>query len=100
MTQLGHFAARAWRAALRAFSGRINDVWQFSVNSLKLVCTSNPPRGLTLEGDMSAISAVSTRDVSKTQANFMNAIAVICGLGVVVLVCLATDGLDMSVGFF
>jgi hypothetical protein len=60
-----------------------------------------PPRGLTLEGDMSAISEVSTQVVSQAQTNYiMNAIAVICGLGVVVLLCLATDGLDMSVGFF
>ena len=71
------------------------------MNSLKLVCTSNPPRGLFLEGDMNSISEVSTRVVSEAQTNYiMNAIAVICGLGVVVLVCLATDGLDMSVGFY
>jgi hypothetical protein len=51
---------------------------------------------------MNAISEVSTRVVSQAQTNYIiNAIAVICGLGVVVvLVCLATDGLDMSVGFF
>jgi hypothetical protein len=54
-----------------------------------------------LEGDVSAISEVSTPVVSQAQTNYiMNAIAVICGLGVVVLLCLATDGLDMSVGFF
>jgi hypothetical protein len=71
------------------------------MNSLKLVCTSNPPRGLTLEGDMNAISEVSTPVVSQAQTNYiMNAIAVICGLVVLVLVCMATDGLDMSVGFF
>jgi len=50
---------------------------------------------------MNSISEVSTRVLSEAQTNYiMNAIAVICGLGVVVLVCLATDGLDMSVGFF
>jgi hypothetical protein len=43
----------------------------------------------------------STRAVSEAQTNYIrNAIAVICGLGVLVFVCLATDGLDMSVGFF
>ena len=71
------------------------------MNSLKLVCTSNPPRGLTLEGDMNAISEVYTRAFSKTQTKYiLNTIAVICGLGVLVFVCLATGGLDMSVGFF
>jgi hypothetical protein len=30
----------------------------------------------------------------------VNAVAVICGLGLVVFACLATSGLDMSVGFF
>jgi hypothetical protein len=51
---------------------------------------------------MKAISEVSTRAVSETQTNvyILNMIAMICGLGVVVFVCLATSGLDMSVGFF
>jgi hypothetical protein len=71
------------------------------MNSLKLVCPSAPRGVLTLESDMNAISEVFTRAVSEAQANYiLNAIAVICGLGVVVFVCLATDGLDMSVGFF
>jgi hypothetical protein len=30
----------------------------------------------------------------------MNVTAVICGLGLVVLACVATNGLDTSVGFF
>ena len=50
---------------------------------------------------MNAISEVHTQAAFKTQTTYiLNAIAVICGLGVVVLVCLAADGLDMSVGFF
>ena len=51
---------------------------------------------------MNAISEVSTRAVPERQANVyaLNEIAIICGLGVVVFVCLATSGLDMSVGFF
>lgn len=50
---------------------------------------------------MNAISEVSTLAVSEVQASYIqNAIAVICGLGVLVFVCLATNGLDMSVGFF
>ena len=63
-----------------------------------------PSWGLILEGDMKAISEVSTPAVSETQTNVnvyaLNVIAIICGLGVVVFVCLATSGLDMSVGFF
>jgi hypothetical protein len=50
---------------------------------------------------MNSISEISTRAVSETQTNyFLQVIAVICGLGVVVFLCLATDGLDMSVGFY
>jgi ribose/xylose/arabinose/galactoside ABC-type transport system permease subunit len=51
---------------------------------------------------MRAISEVSTRAVSETQTNInvLNVIGIICGLGVLVLVCLATSGLDLSVGFF
>jgi len=60
-----------------------------------------PRGGLTLEGDMNAISEVSTPAVSEEQTNYIrNVIAVICGLGVLVFACLAADGLDMSVGFF
>ena len=71
------------------------------MNALKLVCTCNPPRGLTLEGDMNAISEVSTPAVSEAQTNYVrNAIAVICGLAVLVFVCMASEGLDKSVGFF
>jgi hypothetical protein len=51
---------------------------------------------------MKAISEVSTPAVSETKTNVyaLNVIAIICGLGVVVFVCLATSGLDLSVGFF
>ena len=50
---------------------------------------------------MNAIAEVSTLAVSGVQASYIrNAIAVICGLCVLVFVCLATDGLDMSAGLF
>jgi hypothetical protein len=50
---------------------------------------------------MNAISEVSTLAVPETTKVYtLNVIAIICGLGVVVFVCLATSGLDMSVGFF
>jgi hypothetical protein len=69
---------------------------------MKLVCTGSPLlKGSTLEGDMKAIPEVSTPAVPETQINYAeNVIAIICGLGIVVCVCLATFGLDMSVGFF
>jgi hypothetical protein len=50
---------------------------------------------------MNAIPEVLTPAVPETPTNYMmNVVAVICGLGVVVAVCVATAGLDMSVGFF
>ena len=50
---------------------------------------------------MNAIAEVPTLAVSEVQASYIrNAIAVICGVGVLVFVCMATDGLDMSAGFF
>jgi hypothetical protein len=51
---------------------------------------------------MNAISKVSTPAVPERPAKdyALNVIAIICGLGVVVFVCLATSGLDMSAGFF
>jgi hypothetical protein len=50
---------------------------------------------------MNAIPEVLTRHVPETPTNYiMNVLAVICGLGLVVAVCVATNGLDMSAGFF
>ena len=50
---------------------------------------------------MNAISDVSAQAVPVTQTNYaVNAAAMICGLGILVLACMATSGLDMSVGFF
>jgi hypothetical protein len=44
---------------------------------------------------------VSTRAVPEADNSFvLNLMAVICGLGLVVFLCMATAGLDMSVGFF
>ena len=84
------------------FFAEINHAWQTSINSLKLVCAVRPlPWGSTLEDDMLVTPEVSAPAIAETQANFaLNLIAMICGLGVVVLVCMATAGLDMSVGFF
>jgi hypothetical protein len=44
---------------------------------------------------------VSTRVVPEAETNLIvNLTAVICGLGLVAFVCMATSGLDMSAGFF
>jgi hypothetical protein len=50
---------------------------------------------------MNAISEVSTQGVPETKTDYaVSVIAMICGLGIVVWICMATSGLDMSVGFF
>jgi hypothetical protein len=50
---------------------------------------------------MKAIPELFAPAASETQISYaVNVIAMICGLGIVVFVCLATSGLDMSVGFF
>jgi hypothetical protein len=50
---------------------------------------------------MQALPEISTPAVQETQTNFaINLIAMICGLGIVLLVCTAPSGLDMSAGFF
>ena len=50
---------------------------------------------------MQAIPEVPAQATPEPQAKFaLDLIAIVCGLGVVALLCLATYGLDMSVGFF
>jgi len=50
---------------------------------------------------MNTVTNISTEAVPSAAANiFMTAMAVICGLGLVVLACMVTNGLDMSPGFF
>ena len=50
---------------------------------------------------MQAIPEVPAQAVAETQANFaLDLIAIVCGLGVVAFLCVATYGLDLSVGFF
>jgi hypothetical protein len=40
--------------------------------------------------------------VAQTDANnfIVNLVAIVCGLGLVAFICLATSGLDLSPGFF
>jgi hypothetical protein len=50
---------------------------------------------------MNTISEVIAPAVSKTYVrHIMDVAAILCGLGVVMAACVATAGLDMSVGFF
>jgi hypothetical protein len=51
---------------------------------------------------MNSISNVSIRTIPGTQTGLhpLKAIAVICGLVLGACLCLATHGLDLSVGFF
>ena len=50
---------------------------------------------------MNPISEVIAPAVSKPYAGYIKDLAaILCGLGVVMAACMATSGLDMSVGFF
>jgi hypothetical protein len=50
---------------------------------------------------MQTTENIPSEPVTASATNFVvNAMAVACGLGVLVLICMATSGLDMSVGFF
>jgi hypothetical protein len=50
---------------------------------------------------MQAVPEVPAQAVAETRANFvLDLIAIVCGLAVVVFLCMATYGLDTSAGFF
>jgi len=50
---------------------------------------------------MDSITEISDETVPATDTNLIiNAVAIMCGLAVVVFACMATSGLDMSPGFF
>ena len=49
---------------------------------------------------MHTVQEAPARAVPEVHNFAMKLIAVLCGLGIVVFVCLATPGLDMSPGFF
>jgi hypothetical protein len=50
---------------------------------------------------MDNVAKISAEAVPSMANNVMvNAMAVICGLALVVFACMATSGLDMSAGFF
>jgi hypothetical protein len=50
---------------------------------------------------MDTVTKISSEAVPSEANNlFMTALAVTCGLALVVCICIATNGLDMSPGFF
>ncbi len=50
---------------------------------------------------MPTVPEVFARATPEAETNFvLNLIAIVCGLGVVAFLCVATSGLDMSAGFF
>jgi hypothetical protein len=50
---------------------------------------------------MNSVAKTSAQVIPAATNNLIvNAMAVICGLGLVVFACMVTNGLDMSVGFF
>ena len=50
---------------------------------------------------MDTVTNISAQAVPAETANlFMTTLAVLCGLALVAFVCIATNGLDMSPGFF
>jgi hypothetical protein len=50
---------------------------------------------------MNSITKISTEAVPAAANNLIiNLVAVVCGLTLVVFACVATNGLDMSPGFF
>ena len=60
-----------------------------------------PPWVTNLEIVMQTIPEVPAQAIAEKQTNFaLDLIAVVCGLLVVAFLCMATYGLDVSVGFF
>lgn len=50
---------------------------------------------------MDSVTKVSAETVpASTHVLLMHATAVVCGLGLVIFACIATEGLDISYGFF
>jgi hypothetical protein len=50
---------------------------------------------------MNSSQEISTPASPRTEADFIVSVgAIVCGLGLVILACLATSGLDISAGFF
>jgi hypothetical protein len=53
------------------------------------------------EGEMHRLPDSPAPAVPRAEVNFIvNIAAIVCGLGLVVFICLATSGLDLSPGFF
>jgi hypothetical protein len=59
-------------------------------------------RGQGFEDAMTAIAKMMSLafPVSSVEAELLKAIAIFCGLGLLASICLASYGLDLSLGFF
>jgi hypothetical protein len=77
-------------------------VSQAGIDTSELVCAGEfSTQDSISEGEMHTIPEVSTRAVPEAETSFVvSLMAVICGLGLIVFLCMATAGLDMSAGFF
>ena len=69
---------------------------------LKEFAASLAPINLNkLGAKMNTVAKISTEAMAVSANSLItNMMAVICGLGLVVFACVATNGLDTSVGFF
>ena len=89
-------------AVIDLISQLFNDAPKTCINALKLVCAGPAPPWVTnLEIVMQTIPEVPAQAIPEKKTNFaLDLIAVVCGLLVVAFLCVATYGLDVSVGFF
>jgi hypothetical protein len=88
------------RIALLSFHS-INDVAQACIKSSQLACPPGIRCKFLTGGKMDTVTKIATETVPSAANNLIaSVIAVMCGLGLVVFACAATNGLDMSPGFF
>jgi hypothetical protein len=93
-------ATRHSRIALLSFR-RVNDILQACIKSSQLASPRNFHASFYQGAKMDSITEISDEAVPATDTNLIiNAVAIMCGLAVVVFACMATSGLDMSPGFF
>jgi hypothetical protein len=96
----GNLATRQPRIALLSFR-RVNDVPQACINSSQLAFAPEFHASFYQGAKMDSAAKISNDSVPATDTNLIiNAVAIMCGLAVIVFACMATSGLDMSPGFF
>jgi hypothetical protein len=91
--------APAGRICLLSFPG-INDVPQACVKSSQLAPALQFHTSFYWGEEMDTATKISVESAATANDVLANAMAIICGLGLVMLACMATNGLDLSVGFF